>query len=171
MRRHFEIRLSDKSLKNQSLHTNIEELEQFLRAEGTEKRKVRLDFTDNPEVTDVDSDPGEGVASLVWCFSSARSACVWHGALLTLSSWALQRGSTSSLCPELMSPYWLCSVQSRSATGIQSSSCCGCRGQDRIGSSPKCILAKAFNDVECDEVLTETPELRAAQAAMQGRIK
>ncbi len=61
MRRPFEIQLSDKSLTNQSLRTNIEELEQFLRAEGTEKRKVRLDLTDNPEVTDVDSDPGEGV--------------------------------------------------------------------------------------------------------------
>lgn len=50
----FEIQLSDKSMTNQSLHTNIEELEQFLRAKGTEKRTIHLDLTDNPDVTDVD---------------------------------------------------------------------------------------------------------------------
>ena len=55
----FDIQLSDKSLTSQSLHTNIEELEHFLGAEGTQQRKIHLDLPDNPDVTD-DSDPGKG---------------------------------------------------------------------------------------------------------------
>ena len=55
MRRHFEIQLSDKSLTNQPLRTSIEELQQFLRAEGPKGA-----IHDNPEVAEMDSDPGEG---------------------------------------------------------------------------------------------------------------
>ena len=73
MRRPFEIQLSHKSLTNQSLRTNIEELEQFLRAEGPKSaRFLSILRIYNPEVTD---DPGEGVALLVWS-SSGPSACV-----------------------------------------------------------------------------------------------
>ena len=68
----LEIQLSGKGLTNESLRTSIEELEQFLRAEGTEKRTLDLDLTHNPDVTDDsdDSDPGEagftsGFTSLV----------------------------------------------------------------------------------------------------------
>ena len=157
MRRPFEIQLSHKSLTNQSLRTKIEELEQFLRAEGPKSARflsilrIILKWRTWTQILE---------KGWLYSFGALQVLRPAFAAFLTLSSWALQRSSASSLCPELLSLRWLWSVQSRSATGIQSPSCCGCWGP----------LAKAFNDVECYEVLTETTELWAAHAA-QGRIK
>ena len=76
----FEIQLSGKGLTNESLRTSIEELEQFLRAEGTEKRTLDLDLTHNPDVTDDsdDSDPGEAGFTSGFNFSAKAAISKGH---------------------------------------------------------------------------------------------
>ena len=91
----FEIQLSGKGLTNESLRTSIEELEQFLRAEGTEKRTLDLDLTHNPDVTDDsdDSDPGEAGFTSGFNFSAKAAISKGHFAsFATASTEACGRG-------------------------------------------------------------------------------
>ena len=84
----FEIQLSGKGLTNESLRTSIEELEQFLRAEGTEKRTLDLDLTHNPDVTDDsdDSDPGEAGFTSGFNFSAKAAISKGHFASFATAS-------------------------------------------------------------------------------------
>ena len=179
----FEIQLSDKGLTNQSLHSHIQELEQFLKAEGTEKRRIHLDLTHNPEVTDVESDPGEGgFTSLVLFLRSFGSEVtkleiggtgIKGDGLLSLLDF-VKLGVAEELnfsglsgVDESIALAVLTAVQECHAYPLNNKLPLVLR-MDRIGlEDPKYILAKAFNDVdEWYEVLTEgTPELLAAQAA------
>ena len=179
----FEIQLSDKGLTNQSLHSHIEELEQFLRAEGTEKRRIHLDLTHNPGVTDVESDPGEGgFTSLVLFLRSFGSEVtkleiggtgIKGDGLLSLLDF-VKLGVAEELnfsglsgVDESTALAVLTAVQECHAYPLNNKLPLVLR-MDRIGlEDPKYILAKAFNDVdEWYEVLAEgTPELLAAQAA------
>ena len=178
----LEIQLSGKSLTNQSLRSNIEELEQFLRAQGTEKRRIHLDLTDNPEVTDEDSDPGEGGFNSLVLFLRSFGSDVTRleiggtrisgNGLLSLLDF-VKLGVAEELnfsrlprVDESTALAVLTAVQECHAYPLNKKLPLLLR-MDRIGlDDPKYILAKAFNDVdECYEVLTETPELLAAQAA------
>jgi len=177
----FEIQLSGQRLTNESLRTSIEELEQFLRAEGTEKRTIDLDLTHNPEVTD-DSDRGEGgFTSLVLFLRSFGSDVtrlkiggtgISGNGLLSLIDFVklgvAEELDFSSLprVDESTALAVLTAVLECHAYPIKGKLPLLLR-MDRIGlDDPKYILTKAFNDAdECFEVLTETPELLAAQAA------
>ena len=178
----FEIQLSGKSVTNQSLRSNIQELEQFLRAEGTEKRRIHLDLTDNPEVTDEDSDPGEGGFNSLVLFLRSFGSDVTRleiggtrisgNGLLSLLDF-VKLGVAEELnfsrlprVDESTALAVLTAVQECHAYPLNKKLPLLLR-MDRIGlDDPKYILAKAFNDVdECYEVLTETPEVLAAQAA------
>ena len=182
----FEIQLSGKSLTNQSLRSNIQELEQFLSAEGTETRRIHLDLTDNPKVTDADSDSGEsGFTTLVLFLRSFGSDVT----KLKIGGTGITGDGLLSLIDfvklgvaEELNFSRLPKVDESTALAVLTA-VLECHRypinkklplllkMDRIGlDDPKYILAKAFDNVdECYEVLSETPEVLAAEAARKNQ--
>ena len=182
----FEIQLSGKSLTNQSLRSNIQELEQFLSAEGTETRRIHLDLTDNPEVTDADSDSGEGGFTTLVLFLRSFGSDVTKlkiggtgitgDGLLSLIDF-VKLGVAEELnfsrlpkVDESTALAVLTAVQECHRYPINKKLPLLLK-MDRIGlDDPKYILAKAFDNVdECYEVLSETPEVLAAEAARKNQ--